>query len=153
VLQSTFPRPRFIHQLKGTLSHHMQTFPHLNKQTFDLRAYTLGILPLSLQPSNLGRTLGVGLSCFEGPHPEVPTLEATTLKLGEALGSRSFLFWGPTPWGSHSQIWGGLWERASPVLRVYTLRLPPLRLKPSNLGKPLGAALLNLLRSLFDENI
>ncbi len=34
VLESTFPRPRFIHQLKGPLSHHMQTFPHLNKKTF-----------------------------------------------------------------------------------------------------------------------
>jgi hypothetical protein len=37
-------------------------------------------------------------------------------------------------------------------LRAYTLRLPPLRLQPSNLGRPFGAGLLNLLRLLFDEN-
>jgi hypothetical protein len=80
--------------------------------------------------SNLRRPLGAGLSCFEGLHPEAPTLDSY-----------------------NPQIWGGLWEWVSPILRTYTLRLPPLRLQPSNLGKPLGVGLLNLLRSLFDENI
>jgi hypothetical protein len=39
-------------------------------------------------------------------------------------------------------------------LRAYTLRLPPLRLQPSNSGRPFGVGLLNLQRLLllFDEN-
>jgi hypothetical protein len=60
----------------------------LGKQAFlVLRAYTLRLPPLRLQPSNLGRPLGAGLSCFEGLHLKAPTLEATTLKFGKALGS------------------------------------------------------------------
>jgi hypothetical protein len=87
----------------------------------------------------------MGLSWFEGLQPWATTLEVTTLKFGEALGSLS-LIWGPTPWGYypwvyHPQICGGPQEQASPVLRAHILRLPPLRLQPSNLRKPLGAGL------------
>jgi hypothetical protein len=70
----------------------------LGKQAFlVLRTHTLRLPPLRLQPSNLGRPLGVGLSCFEGLHPKAPTLEAATLKFGEAFGSGPLLFEGLHP--------------------------------------------------------
>jgi hypothetical protein len=74
VFENTSINGIFVHQLKDPSINHMQTFHHLNKNSLVLYAG--------------GRALFPQAALILGPIPLATTLEVTTLKLWEALGSR-----------------------------------------------------------------